>query len=146
MLKVDPSKYCFKYILWTFPLSNIMFVSEQIFSFEWLKGIVHQFWIYNIFFVPQQKKHFLLKVHLDLYNIDRLWAPYFLNFFRVRVVWLIWIFYNKKNVFIVGARKNVIYSKLVSNPFKQAGRCMTVTLTRHLHSQSTKRTSIAFSN
>ena len=24
-----------------------------------LKGIVRQFWIYNIFFMPQQKKHFL---------------------------------------------------------------------------------------
>ena len=30
-----------------------------------LKGIVHQLRIYNIFFVPQQKKHFSLKVHLD---------------------------------------------------------------------------------
>ena len=27
--------------------------------FNALKGIIHQFWIYNIFFVPQQKKHFL---------------------------------------------------------------------------------------
>ena len=24
-----------------------------------LKGIVHQFWIYNIFFVPNRKKHIL---------------------------------------------------------------------------------------
>ena len=24
-----------------------------------IKGIVHQFWIYNIFFVPHRKKHFL---------------------------------------------------------------------------------------
>ena len=24
-----------------------------------IKGIVHQFWIYNIFFVPHQKKHLL---------------------------------------------------------------------------------------
>ena len=29
------------------------------------KEIIHQFWIYNIFFVPQQKKHLLWKVHLD---------------------------------------------------------------------------------
>ena len=69
-----------------------------------LKGsIVHQFWIYKIFFVSQQKKHFLWKVHLDettltrnnwenrvlkvspteycyiynIYNTDWLWAPFY---------------------------------------------------------------------
>ena len=31
-------------------------------SEELIKGIFHQFWIYRIFFVSQQKKHFLWKV------------------------------------------------------------------------------------
>ena len=30
-----------------------------------IKGITLPFWIYNIFFLSQQKKHFLWKVHLD---------------------------------------------------------------------------------
>ena len=30
-----------------------------------IKRIVHQFWIFNIFFIPLEKKHFLWKVHLD---------------------------------------------------------------------------------
>ena len=36
-----------------------------------LKGIIHQFWIYNIFFVPHRKKHFLWKVHLDKTTLTR---------------------------------------------------------------------------
>ena len=36
-----------------------------------LKGIVHQLWIYNIFFVSKQKKHFLLLVHLDKTTLTR---------------------------------------------------------------------------
>ena len=30
-----------------------------------LKGIVHRFWMNNIFIVPQREKHFSWKVHLD---------------------------------------------------------------------------------
>ena len=109
------------------------------------KGIVHQFWIYNIFFVPQRKKHFLWKVHLDkttltrnnwekwcsksvrviyIYNIynstrsDWLWAPYFLNYFELE------LFYRNeplmKNVSFVETQKNVLNSKLVNNLFKCA--------------------------
>ena len=37
----------------------------------YIKGIVHQFRIYNIFFVPQRKKHFLWKVHLDKTTLTR---------------------------------------------------------------------------
>ena len=62
-----------------------------------LKGIVHQFWIYNIFFV------------LTLSTIT-------LNYFESE------LFYRDgpfiKNVSSVGTRKNVMYSKLVNNPFK----------------------------
>ena len=73
-----------------------------------LKGIVHQFWIYNICFVALPKKHFLWKVHLAkttltrnnwekrvhkvtptedyyiyyIYNTDWLCAPFFLNYFE----------------------------------------------------------------
>ena len=36
-----------------------------------LKGIAHQFWIYNIFFVNQQKKHFLWKVYLNKTTLTR---------------------------------------------------------------------------
>ena len=47
---------------------------------------------------------------------DWLWAPYFLNYFKSE------LFYRDgpftKNVSFVGARKNVIFSKLVNNPFK----------------------------
>ena len=35
------------------------------------KGIAHQFWIYNIFFVSQRKKHFLWKVHLNKTTLTR---------------------------------------------------------------------------
>jgi len=34
-----------------------------------LKRIVHQIWIYDIFFVFHQKKHFLWKVNLDKINL-----------------------------------------------------------------------------
>ena len=107
------------------------------------KGIVHQFWIYNIFSVFQQKKHFLWKVHLDkttitrnnwesrvlkvsltkycyihcIYNTDWLWAPYFLNYFESE------LFYRDgpfiKNISSAETRQNFyIYSKLVNNRFK----------------------------
>ena len=36
-----------------------------------LKRIVHQIWIYKIFFVSQRRKHFLLKIHLDKTTLTR---------------------------------------------------------------------------
>ena len=105
-------------------------------KFVTFKGIVHQFWIYKVFFVSQQKKWFLWKVHLDkttltrnnwekwcskycyvyyIYNTDWLWAPYFLNYFNSE------LFYRDgpiiKNVSFVETQKNGTYSKLVNNPF-----------------------------
>ena len=60
---------------------------------------------------------------LYTYNIfnstrsDWLWAPYCRNYFESE------LFYRDgpftKNVSFVGARKNVIYSKLVNNPFNE---------------------------
>ena len=51
-----------------------------------------------------------------IYNTDRLCAPFFLNYFESE-----WFYRDgpfTKNIFFGGARKNVIYSKLVNNPFK----------------------------
>ena len=43
-----------------FTLTNSAVLNNQLFrSIRVFKGIVHQFWINNIFFVLQQKKHFL---------------------------------------------------------------------------------------
>ena len=44
---------------------------------------------------------------------------HFSQLFRVRVVLTRWTFY-KKIFFLLGHEKNVIYSKLVNNPFKNA--------------------------
>ena len=94
--------------------------------------------------MPQQKKHFYKRsisikqlrleiiekhgaqsqsvIYIYIYNIYNstrsgwLWTPYFLNYFESE------LFYRAepliKNVSFVGARKNVSYSKLVSNPFR----------------------------
>ena len=61
-------------------------------------------------------------IYVYIYNIysstrsDRLCAPSFLNYFESE-----WFYRDgpfTKNVSFGGARKNVIYSKLVNNPFK----------------------------
>ena len=51
--------------------NNIMFITHCLKRKKFvepakglLEGIVHQFWQYNNFFVSQQKKNFLWKVHL----------------------------------------------------------------------------------
>ena len=110
------------------------FIKGRIVRF--VKGIVHQFWIYNIFFVPHRKKHFLWKVHLDkttltrnnwekrvhkvspfyiydIYNSTRsdwLCAPYFLNYFESE-----WFYRDEpfiKNVSFGGARKKCYIFKI----------------------------------
>jgi len=93
--------------------------------FSALKGIVRQFWIYNILFVSQLKKHFLRRVHLDKTTLTRIigkigctksvrpstviyiiiyitrtdFAHHFSLLFRVRVVLSRWTFW--KNIFFV---------------------------------------------
>ena len=81
--------------------SSVLLLASFVNQYLLLIGIVHQFRIY-IFFLCQQKKSFLWKVHLDItslrnwenrvakvspteycylsyiYNTDWLWAPYFL--------------------------------------------------------------------
>ena len=54
-------------------IKNVSFGETQgkCYIFKIAEGIVHQFWIYNIFFVSQQKKHFLWKVHLDEIPLTR---------------------------------------------------------------------------
>jgi len=104
-----------------------------------IKGIVHQFWIYNIFFEPHRKKIFYerfisikplwfeiiekKRVHkvspcyiYDIYNSTRsdwLCAPFFLNYFEPE-----WFYRDEPFIKYVYFEKNVIYSKLVNNPFK----------------------------
>ena len=110
-------------------------------SWALLKGTVHQFWIYNIFLVSQQKKHFLYWVHLDKTTLTRSnWEKW--CSMSVRVIYIIYITVFgqtdfEHHIFSVISRrscsieiylllkmfhswrheKNVIYSNLVSNPF-----------------------------
>ena len=115
---------------------NVKFDCMDLPENDMFKGIVHQFWIYNIFFVPHRKKHFLWKVHLDkttltqnnsenrvlkvspfyIYNVynstrsDWLWAQYFLDYFESE------LFYRDepfiKNVSFVGTRKKCYIIKI----------------------------------
>ena len=107
-----------------------------------LKGIVHQFWIYNIFLVSQQKKHILHKVHFNkttltrnnlekrvlkvsptkyfyvyLYITRTDFEQHISQLFRVRFVLSRWNFCEKSVSFVETQRKNGIYSKLVNKPF-----------------------------
>ena len=108
-------------------------IHDKSINHHYIKGIVHQFWIYNIFNVAQQKKHFLLKIHLDkttltwnnwekwgsksvreyIHNLcnstwsDWLWAPCFLNYFESEL-------FNRdgpflKNVFFLLRHKKMFY-------------------------------------
>ena len=124
-----------------------------------IKGIVHQFWIYNIFFVPYRKKHFLWKVHLDKTTLTRNnWEKKGCTK-SVRVIYIIYIIVLGRTDFVhpflsiissqsgfiemdllqkmfllVGHEKNVIYSKLVNNPFKWY--CLWIELTSRLDSHT----------
>ena len=55
------------------------------------KGIVHQFWIYNSFFVSQQNEHFLWKVHLDKTTLTRINKES--NLFKVSPTEFCYIYY-----------------------------------------------------
>ena len=112
-----------------------------------LKGIGHQFWIYNIFFVPTKRnifyKRFIPIKPLWLEKIEKKGCTK-----SVRVIYIIYIIVLGRTDFVhplfsiissqsgfiemgllqkmfllVGHEKNifkyVIYSKLVNNPFKQ---------------------------
>jgi len=52
-----------------------------------------------------------------VYNTDWLWAPYFHNYFESELFFLKWAF-HKECFFHWEAKKIVIYSELVNNPFK----------------------------
>ena len=50
-------------------------------------------------------------------QLDWLWAPFFSKLFRFKVILSRWTF-HKKCFFSGDTKKNVIYSKIVNNPFK----------------------------
>lgn len=108
------------------------------------KGIIHQFWIYNIFCAstietlfykkPILKKQLWLRIIektgcskwirvINIINIimvlprlGSLWAPYFLKHFQSE------FFFRDgpiiKIVYLIKTQNNFIYSKLMNNPFK----------------------------
>ena len=111
-------------------------------SWEWdLKGLLTNF-EFITFFVSQQKKHFSWKVYLDKPTLTRNnWENCCSK--SVRVIYTIYITVlgridfehpifriissqscfikmdlSQKMILLLGHEKNVIYSKLVNNPFK----------------------------
>ena len=121
---------------------NVFATLFAIYLFDrvFLEWIIQKFWIYNIFFVSQQKKHFLWRVHLDKTTLTRnnlenwvlIVSPteiysifitrtdfdhYFSELFLVRFVLSRWTF-HKKCFFCRDTKKNVKYSKLVNYFFK----------------------------
>ena len=77
--------------------------------------------------MPHRKKHFLWKVHLDKTTLTRnIWEKrvhkasptedYYIYYILYNTGWLSIPFFS---IILLGHEKNVIYSKLVNNPFKE---------------------------